>query len=177
MKLTKNDIFPDRTVLTASSGEKKLSELLGNGMNALVFLRYFGCPLCQYEMYDFAEQYEKIKAAGSELLVVLQSTPESIARQKGEAEFPYEIICDPDCGWYKELDINVAASFDEMDGPGTKELLKKVDEKFMHGDSEGEEMQFPAVFVIDKEMKVIDAKYASFITDIYTGEELAKLLI
>lgn len=49
----------------------------------VVFLRYFGCTLCQYDMHLYAQNYDKITANYGQLIVVLQSDPEKIAAQCG----------------------------------------------------------------------------------------------
>ncbi len=50
------------------------------GKTAVVFLRYFGCTLRQYDMRRFAGEYNKITAAGGQILVVLQSGPAKLAK-------------------------------------------------------------------------------------------------
>ncbi|MFR2846939.1 MAG: PatB family C-S lyase [Hungatella hathewayi] len=49
----------------------------------LIFLRYYGCTVCQLDMRRLKEQYEELTAAGAKALVVLQSAPEGI-RSKSE---------------------------------------------------------------------------------------------
>ena len=65
------------------------SEAAGGKKLALVFLRYYGCTLCQYDLSQYAKNYEKITAAGGELLVVLQSDPDLLREDMGKEDmFP-----------------------------------------------------------------------------------------
>ena len=176
MKLAVNDKLADRKVLTLYDGEKSLKELVGSGKTAIVFLRYFGCPVCQYELYDYANNYEAIKAVGGEVIVVLQSTPESIKSQCGDMVYPYPVICDPTCAWYDELDIPCAESFESVIAENTMEYLQKAGSMFSHGENEGREMQQPATFIVDSSLCVLEARYSSYLNDFYLGEELPAVL-
>ena len=107
---------------------------------ALVFLRYYGCPMCQLDMHDYMENYDDIVAGGGQFLVVLQSDPDKLKATLGDNILPYPVICDPDQTLYKEFEIPVASSMEEMMGPkGPDKFARVMAGGYQHGESEGEE--------------------------------------
>ena len=107
-KLTVGAKMPDLTFCTPYANGCSLSQIARRvkGKTALVFLRYYGCTLCQYDIHLYKEGYEKIAATGGQLLVVLQSDPGKLAVQLEGQNLPFEIICDPREAIYKELEID-----------------------------------------------------------------------
>ena len=170
----------DLAVTTVRRGSCRLSSLLSRGgKTAIVFLRYYGCPLCQYDMIKYRDAYDSITSGGNELIIVLQSTGESIASQT-DIIFPFDIICDPELLIYSTLDIKPAmpAKDGEMPAP-TPEMLKLFQEiedmGIKHGPNEGIEEQLPAWFIVDSELNVLKAHYCADPFDIPAPEDFAEL--
>ncbi len=177
MKIAVGNTFPNYTVDTVYNREVSLKDILGENKTALIFLRYEGCTLCRYEMMLMKNEYDKIIEVGGKILVVLQSDPDRLNKELEKDCYPFEIICDPSQKLYAELEIKVAKAKEEMIGPGSMEKLKKVQESgLVHGEYEGEEMQLPAAFIVDKDMTVSYAHYATNITDMPIVEEIISLL-
>ena len=177
--LNKGDKMADFTYVTPYSSANRLSETVKNcpGRTAIVFLSYYGCRMCQLDMRDYAEQYEAIRAAGGQLLVVLQSDPAKLAAQTAQGELPFEIICDPDQKLYREFDIRPASSKETMKDESSAAKFARIEARgLVHGDYEGEELQLPAAFVVDHDLNVTWAHYGRVISDTPTAEELAALL-
>ena len=177
--LNKGDKMADFTYVTPYSSANRLSETVKKcpGRTAIVFLRYYGCRMCQLDMLDYAEQYEAIRAAGGQLLVVLQSDPAKLAAQIAQGELPFEIVCDPDQKLYREFDIRPASSKETMKNESTAAKAARIAELgLVHGDYESEELQLPAAFVVDHDLNVTWAHYGRVISDTPTAEELAVLL-
>ena len=148
-----------------------------NGKTALIFLRYYGCTLCQYDMHQYAEQYEEVKKCGGQILVVLQSDPGKLAAQTKPEDFPFEIICDPEQKLYRQLEISAAKSMLKM--ADTKTLGKMISAKaggFKHGEYEGEELQLPAVFIMDQKRCLSYVHYGKSAGDVPDIKELLALL-
>lgn len=158
--------------------EKGLSFLeVANGKKTgLVFLRYYGCSLCQLDMGYFAEEYSKIAATGGQLLIVIQSDPDRLADElKKPNAFPYRIVCDPQQVLYEQFSIKPAGSREEMAGPNTMDKIKRAkDAGYQHGDYEGEELQLPAAFIVDENGIVRYAHYGKTVDDVPMVEELLK---
>lgn len=168
MKLKIGDKMPNFTVNTAFEGTLSLEELLGDNKTVLLFLRYAGCTLCRFDMKVLKNEYQKIKdKLGYEVIVVLQSDSNKLSKEISKDYYPYQIICDPHENLYKQLEIKPAASQEKMVGPGTMEKLNKVKMSgLIHGDYEGNELQLPAAFIVNKDLTVTYAHYATSVTDI-----------
>lgn len=176
-RLNVGDKMPDITFSTPYEQGRTLSETVSRvkGKTALVFLRYYGCTLCQYNIHVFMTEHEKIAATGGQMLVVLQSDPAKIAGQQGPEALPFDIICDPEQKLYKEFDIRPAKSKLGMVNLKTIGKLSKA-KAFTHGEYEGDELQLPAVFVVTPDMKLTHVHYGTAAGDVPTPEELAELL-
>ena len=146
------------------------------GKTALVFLRYWGCRICQYDVMQFAAGYEKILEENGQLLVVLQSTPENLKEQWGE-ELPFSMICDPEKFLYCLFEVKPASSKETMADAKTMEKIQAAEELGLHhGIYEGEELQLPATFVIRPDQTVTYAHYGKAVGDVPEIEKLAELL-
>ena len=177
--LNKGDRMADFTYVTPYSSANRLSQTVKKcpGRTAIVFLRYYGCRMCQLDMLDYAEQYEAIRAAGGQLLVVLQSDPAKLAAQIPAGSVPYQIVCDPEQKLYREFDIRPASSKETMKDESSAAKFARIEARgLVHGDYEGEELQLPAAFVVDHDLNVTWAHYGQVISDTPTAEELAALV-
>ena len=79
-----------------------------------LFLRYYGCRICQLDLRDLDLGYEAVRRAGGRVVAVLQSKRERLEAAAEEKPFPYTGICDPDQKLYKmcirdSLKIDVSA--------------------------------------------------------------------
>lgn len=178
-KLTTGEVMPDLTYNTPFRTGVRLSETAGQveGKTAVIFLRYYGCTLCQYDIHCYAKAYEGIRGTGGQILVVLQSDPVKMAEQLSPEDLPFEIICDPEKKFYEELEIVPAASMAKMAGVKTAvKVAKATAAGFKHGEYEGEELQLPATFVMDKGLKLSHVHYGKTADDVPTPEELIELL-
>lgn len=178
-KLEIGQIMPDFDYVTPFTAGHTLAETAAKApKTALIFLRYWGCPLCQYDIYLLAQAYDEITAAGGQLFVVLQSDPKGLADQLGAPDkLPFAIICDPDQKLYKDFCIAPAASMAKMaDLKMVGRIIKATKLGFKHGAYEGDEQQLPAAFVVDGDRKILYAHYAKSVSDMPDAAELAKLL-
>nr|WP_325229896.1 redoxin domain-containing protein [uncultured Oscillibacter sp.] len=147
------------------------------GNTALVFLRYYGCRLCQYDMRQFAENYPLIAETGGQLLVVLQSDPVALRQQTDPGELPYELVCDPEQRLYRGLGIAPAPSKEALGDERTDKKLRIIEQSgLQHGLYEGNELQLPAVFVMTPHLSLTHVHYGVSAGDVPTPEELAALL-
>ena len=167
---------------TAYESGVKLSERVKESKKTvLLFLRYYGCTLCQLDIREYANKYDEFKAKDAQLLVVLQSPASTINAQVKQGDLPFDILCDPDMGLYKEFELGVAGSKEEMISPDELPKMAEKREKMAaygleHGAYEGEEMQFPGYFILDSELNVLEAHRAKTILDMPSVEEMiAKL--
>lgn len=147
------------------------------GKTALVFLRYYGCTLCQYDIHKFAAEHDKVAAVGGQMLVVLQSDPQKLAEQIKPGDLPFDIICDPAQKLYKKFAIEAAGFAEEMIDDKTREKIAQAKSQgFQHGDYEGEELQLPCTLVVDQELTLTYVHYGTSAGDVPNTDELAGLL-
>ena len=178
-KLTVGAKMPDFTFDTPFESGRTLAGTAEKtaGKTALVFLRYYGCTLCQYDIAQFAKEHDKIAATGGQMLVVLQSDPAKLADQLKPGDLPFDIICDPEQKLYKEFEIIPAASKEKLADLKTMgKIAKATAGGFKHGDYEGEELQLPACFVMAPDRTLSWAHYGTAAGDVPSPEELAGLL-
>ena len=177
-RLSEGGVMPDFTFDTPFATGLSLSETVQKTpKTALLFLRYYGCTLCQYEMHLLAENYDQITAAGGQVLVVLQSAPAGIAEQIGPDSLPFTIICDPQAALYEKFGIQPAASMAKMADAGTMvKIAKATAAGYKHGAYEGNELQLPASFVVDRERRISYAHYGKSAGDTPDVRSLAELL-
>lgn len=178
-RLTTGGVMPDFTFDTPFESGRTLSETAARvkGKTALIFLRYYGCTLCQYDMHQYAAAAEKVADTGGQMLVVLQSNPAKLAVQMKPGDLPYDLICDSEQTLYRQFEIAPAKSKLKMASFAT---LKKINAAksagFTHGDYEGDELQLPAAFIVDSSLKLTYVRYGDSVADVPTPEELVALL-
>ena len=75
-RLTVGEVMPNFTYDTPFATGLTLSDTVQKTpKTALLFLRYYGCTLCQYDIHQLAENYHQITDVGGQVIVVLQSPP------------------------------------------------------------------------------------------------------
>ncbi len=177
-KIETGNVLEDFTFDTPFEKNKTLYELVSksNDKTALLFLRYYGCTLCQMDIHYFIKDYAKIKETGSQLIIVLQSKPESINQTTTPSDFPFEIICDQTGELYEKYEINPGLVETDLLGENTMSKIERaIAEGFEHGEYEGNELQLPAYFILDKNSKVLKAHYGAFVDDTPSVNELVEL--
>ena len=111
------------------------------------------------------------------MLVVLQSDPTLVAGEMKEGDLPFDIICDPNQKLYKDFEINPAKSKLGMVDFKTIGKMKQAKSAGLeHGKYEGDELQLPAVFVLDRERTVTQAHYGKKVSDVPDADTLAAWL-
>ena len=178
MRIQTGDKIPAFSYDTAFQRGLSIADALKKvkGKTALIFLRYWGCRICQYDVIQFAAGYEKILEQNGQLLVVLQSTPENLKEQWGE-ELPFSVICDPEKILYRLFEVQPAPSKEAMMDARAVEKVQAAEKLgLQHGIYEGEEFQLPAAFVIRPDGTVTYAHYGKAAGDVPEVEELAALL-
>ena len=179
-KLHIGDRFPNFPVQTLYNSASQANELFDAPKTVLWCLRYIGCTVCRYDIHIAASRYEEVKAKGAKIVFMLQSDKDLLAEELKDVPLPFDVICDPEMKIYKALDIQPAATVEELLGPDPEKLKKKGAAAtalgFSHGKYEGDEMQLPAMFIVDASGIVETAIYAEDITGLPTLDELLEIL-
>ncbi len=175
-RLAAGDILPEFMYDTAFETRRSFAQTAGRaGKTALIFLRYFGCTLCQYDIHRLAAGYSRITEAGGQALVVLQSSRQTIESQLQKGDLPFEIICDPSGALYERFAVHPAASKARLaDARTVVKLAKSMLAGYRHGAYEGDELQLPAAFVTDSDRRIIYAHYGRSAGDIPDASEIAE---
>lgn len=179
MKLTEGMAFPNFTVNTSREDNVDLYSRIDR-KTVFWVIRYIGCTVCRYDVHVLAENYERIREKGCQLFVVMQSDTDHVRRELKDANIPFEIICDNEFRIYNELEINPAASPEELRGENVEALKEKGGKAralgFSHGDYEGNELQLPALFIVDEKCNVLKAHYGTNILDMPSVDELVEMI-
>lgn len=180
-RLSVGERMPDIPFVTENGESHTVSEVL-KGKTVFWVLRYIGCTVCRYDVHTIKEKYDEFVKKNAQVYVVMQSDGEHIRKDietSGES-FPFSFICDPDQLFYHTLDIRPAASKLKLAGGGIFKLVKKGQAAskagYTHGDYEGNELQLPALFIVEEDGTVSYAHYAKNIADMPTAEEVLNLL-
>lgn len=178
-RLTVGDFLPEFVYDTPFAKGVSFRETCGKvpGKTALVFLRYYGCTLCQLDLHSYAAAYDAIRQTGGQLLVVLQSDPENLANQLTPESLPFEIICDPQQELYRRFCVGAAPSMLRMMSPATvAKGIRAMAGGYKHGEYEGNELQLPAVFVTRRDGCLAYVRYGTATGDAPTPKELLAAL-
>ncbi|MBR0138865.1 MAG: redoxin family protein [Firmicutes bacterium] len=186
-KLKNGDAMPDFTYDTGWKTDVQLKDACkGRFRTVFWVLRYIGCPTCRLTSEYIKEQYDRFLAKNAQVIMVMQSDQAHIQKEFGsEDAMPFEFVCDPQMKIYKELDIKPAASKEEMRGNGDPEAVRAryaaIREQlakygFSHGDYEGDELQLPAIFILNEDANVVYAHYAENSGDMPGVEEVLAML-
>lgn len=176
--LAVGDSMEDFTYNTPFASGISFAETLRKApKTAVLFLRYYGCTLCQYDLHRLAEHYGELSANGGQVLVVLQSAPETIAAELTPDALPFDLICDPKESLYIRYSVLPAATMaDLVDEQTMAKIGEATAAGYTHGTYEGHETQLPAAFVVDSTGKVLYAHYGRSAGDLPGIEELTELL-
>ncbi len=177
-KLENGIILENFTFDTPFAKNKTLYDVVSksNDKTAILFLRYYGCTLCQMDIHYLIKEYDKIKSTGNQVIIVLQSKPDTINATATSDDFPFEIICDPNGLLYEKYEVNPGTSEADMLGENTMiKVERAIAGGFEHGEYEGNELQLPASFIIDKNCKVIYSHYGTSVDDTPSVAEIVEL--
>jgi len=140
----------------------------------LLFLRFAGCPVCNFHVHNLSKRATEIKEAGIHQVLVWHSSRDEML--KYQAQLPFDCIPDPNKWLYREF--GVEASLQAVLHPAalsagfrgilaTRKLYKKA-ENGIFG--------LPADFLIDPNGKVLAAHYGSHAYDNWDADQLLRLV-
>ena len=139
-------------------------------------MRYVGCTACQVDLHDLEQLLPELERQGIVVAVVLQSTPDSIARQRPEG-FPFEVICDPDRVLYRKFEVPCAKSRMTMLSVGAPKSCRVPNRwACSTGSMREASCELPALFLINNEGKLLYTRYAKTLTDLPDIEDLPNMM-
>lgn len=177
MKLKIGDIIENFNYNTAYEENKNYFNDKKDKKEVLAFLRYYGCTVCQLDIMEFNQLYEEFKKLNTDVKIVLQSSPSIIKAADKDKKIAFEIICDPEQKLYKLFEVKAAENLEELISGNIKEKASEAKKiGFSHGEYEGNELQLPALFIIDEYNRVIYSKYAKDGADIPRAKEVLEFI-
>ena len=172
-KLAIGDKAPDFRFKTPWDGETNFYDVAGNNPAVLIFLRYYGCPVCQMEMVKIKQEIDLVRQKGGRVFIVLQSAPETLASLIKRDDFPFTIICDPQGKVFQLYGVEAGGIIKYLHPAGLIAAIKATFRGFLHGKFEGKETQLPAAFAMKADKIIKYAHYGENISDI---PPLAKMI-
>ncbi len=148
----------------------------------LLFHRYYSCGLCSMALHQLAGEYETVTAAGAQVKVVMQSTPESIYEAMGgQNTLPFDIICDPDRVLYERFNVFTADTMFDLPGDNIQAILPMIGSMFSGGEqnsapTEGAQDQLPSWFAIGADGKLCHVHYGESLFDVPSAKEMVDAL-
>jgi thioredoxin-dependent peroxiredoxin len=135
----------------------------------LVFFRFAGCPVCNFQMHTLIENYSQLQKQNMEVIAVFESGNEMLASYINDAGIPFPVIGNPDLGLYKKYGVEKSA-FKMMRTMFKKEPKRqmKQGEEMFNGKKykqDGSMTRMPADFIIDRTGSVKVAHYGKYIGD------------
>lgn len=164
-KLTIGNKARDFRFKTPWDDEVSFYAAVGNNPTVLIFMRYYGCPVCQMEMAKMKQDIELVAKKGGRVFVVLQSAPETIASLITRDDFPFTIICDPEGKVFQLYGVEPGGVFKYLHPAGLIAAIKAISRGFRHGKFEGKETQLPAAFAMTGDKLIKYSHYGENISD------------
>jgi peroxiredoxin len=173
--LNSGDAAPDFDFETPWSDPSTLYHVLNDGPVILIFLRYIGCPVCQMEMSRIRNEIKIASQSNRKItvLVVLQSSIETISDTCKEDDWPFKIVCDPEARIFKRYSVEAGGVVKYLHPLGIMAAIRAIFLGKRHGKFEGRETQLPAAFVISSARVIACSYYGKRIDDVPSLEELA----
>lgn len=146
-----NDQAPNFLGKDQTGKEITLQNELKKGSVVLVFYRGQWCPFCNKQLKQLEDSLYLIKAKGATVLTITPEKFENIEKTISKTKASYSIIHDEGLDIMKKYDV--AFKVDDK----TIESYKKygIDFTEANGVSNGAHLPVPAVYIINKEGKII----------------------
>jgi thioredoxin-dependent peroxiredoxin len=157
---------PDFKFKTPWDNEINFYDAVGNSPAVLIFLRYYGCPVCQMEMAKIKQETDLVRRKGGYVFVVLQSAPETLASLTNKEDWPFTIISDPQGKIFQLYGVKAGGIIRYLHPAGLIAAIKAISRGFRHGKFEGKETQLPAAFTITGDKLIKYGHYGENIGDL-----------
>ncbi len=167
--LAVNDKAPDFSAKTADGKTVTLKDQLKKGSVVLVFYRGQWCPYCNRQLKKLEDSLSLITGKGASVLAISPEVPQNIDKtiEKTKATFP--ILHDKNLAIMKSYDV----AFKVDDKTIEKYKTYGIDFSVANGAENGANLPVPAVYVINKEGKIV---YRHFDKDYTKRASVADIL-
>lgn len=158
MPLRQGSTAPDFQTTDMFGSAVRLSDLRGRPV-LLAFMRYASCPMCNLRVREMALAHERLSREGLVMLVVFQSTAESMREYVGRQDAPFALVPDPDMSLYRLFEVE--RGWAGLLAPSNVvHAVKAFSKGFAPGRVEGPFDRLPADFLIGPDGCIDRAFYA-----------------
>lgn len=168
MQLSKGQIAPTFKVKDIWENTFDLAKI-ENKKVLLSFFRYAECAVCQLRIVEIMREKERFKQQNIEVIAIFQSPSESLKTNiVDKIHFDFTIIADPDKILYNLYSVKPSWTkmLKTININGIKRVIQSMKAGFKPGGKvEGQIHQIPADFIIDKDKKILVAKYGDNVAD------------
>jgi peroxiredoxin len=159
---------PDLTLLNTSGQPVQLSSLWAEKPLLLSFTRHFGCTQCKEMLDELVAGRERIQAAGLNIAVIMQGTPEATA--EFASRFAPGLLClsDPERKAYQAFGLERGNLFQTFLNPKVWRAISKAGEKGYKVEpapAGQDAMQMSGTFIISTGGKLMLPYYYDHIAD------------
>lgn len=172
------DPAPDSPLLNLDGRIQMLSTRWERGPAVLVFLRYFGCPLCRQRVVTLRGDRERFEQVGAQVVLIGQGKPEDGRRFAEARAAPFPLLVDPTRSAYDAYGL-VRESVAQVFGPQCVIPMVRAaaqPESRQGLPNGGQLMQMPGTFVVDAGGVVRLAHRSATIADDPTTADLIRAI-
>ncbi|WIT14122.1 peroxiredoxin-like family protein [Paucibacter sediminis] len=158
MPLQEGALAPEFVTADMFGQSIRLSDFKGRPV-LLSFMRYASCPMCNLRVRDMVLAHERLARAGLVMLVVFQSSAESMGEYVGRQDSPFSLIPDPEMHLYRLY--GVERSWAGLLAPANVfHAFRAFFRGFLPGRVDGPIDRMPADFLIGADGRIERAFYA-----------------
>jgi peroxiredoxin len=142
---------PDAALVDLEGREVMLASVWRERPAVLVFLRYFGCPLCQRHVVDLREGREEFQRAGANVVLIGQGSAQEAGAFHDRRNLPFPCLVDASRIAYHRYGL-IHGKLSQVFGPKVVGPLISAalqPERRQRGLSGGHFLQMPGTFVVD----------------------------
>jgi thioredoxin-dependent peroxiredoxin len=135
----------------------------------LVFFRFAGCPVCNFQMHTLVENYPSLQKQNIEVIAVFESKNETLATYSNDTKISFAVIGDPKLHLYKKygVDKSFFGVVRTLKYKESKQKMKDGDKMFNGKEykKDGSMTRMTADFIINPDQTIQKAHYGKFIGD------------
>ena len=162
------------TVLDGKGTVHTLSEYWSNAEHglALIFVRHFGCQFCREHIATLIKRYPEFVAAGVDVVVVGNGTPERAQVFSHEMGTPFPVLTDPSGEAYAAFRLTRAQKRGIFDPHVILGGIRAATKGYFPKAAQGDPLQLPGQFLIDPNGVVWHADRPKSMADIPNADGL-----
>jgi peroxiredoxin len=172
------DLAPDASLANLDGLLEMLSTAWRERPAAVIFLRYFGCPICRQQVLRLRNDRERFERAGMDVVLVGHGGPEDARRFVEARPVPFRVLVDPSRAAYERYGLK-RGTIPQVFGP---QCVAPMVRAALQPDCRqglpngGNVMQMPGAFVVDTAGVILLARRSETIADNPTTEQLLAAL-